>query len=303
MIVMEPALPEALECRPMRMNEASAAAGLLATCETHFFGEAFVDEADVIGEWSRLGMDFAADTRGVYDGGKLIAAGEIDQRQQVFVDVLPSHLGLGIGSALADWAEATAAERGAARINQFVAAPDLAGAAILRARGYTPTHTDWILRLDADVPLQRHTLPADTGIQPFTLDDAAAVHEVIEGAFADWDGRLRRSYEDWAHQNLERVGTDPSTFRVAKAGGEVVGVCVVHDGDGKAWVHQLAVREDRRGEGIGQELLAETFEAGRRRGLPVGELSTDTRTGAVGLYERLGMRIVAQLENWRKELA
>lgn len=287
----------------MRMDEASSAAELVAICERHFLGEAFVDETDVVGEWSRPGMDFAVDTRGIFEAGRLVAAAEVDHREHVLVDVLPSHLGRGIGTALADWAEPVAAERGAARINQFVAASDAAGAAILRARGYTPTHTDWILRMDEKVPLQRHDLPADVSIHAFTLDDAAAVHELVEDAFAGWDGRLRRTYEDWAQQNLERDGTDPSTFRVAKAGGDVVGVCVVHDGGGKVWVHQLAVREERRGQGIGQELLAETFEAGRRRGLPVGELSTDSRTGAVGLYERLGMHIVAQVENWKKDLA
>jgi mycothiol synthase len=81
-----------------------------------------------------------------------------------------------------------------------------------------------------------------------------------------------------------------------------VGACVVHDSETTAWVHQLAVREDHRGHGIGQELLARAFEAGRARGLPVVELSTDTRTGALGLYERLGMRIVVEFTSWRKEL-
>lgn len=287
----------------MRMDEAAEAAELAATCERHFLGEAFVEEADVVGEWSRPGMDFTSGTRGVYDDGLLVAGVEVDQRELIYLDVRPSHFGRGIGTALADWAEAIAVERGVNQINQFTAAPDVAGSEILQARGYLPTYTDWILRMDEGVPLKRHELPPDVTITAFTLDDAIAVHEVIEEAFSSWEGRIPRSYEDWAQQNLERAGTDPSTFRVAKAGGDIVGVCVVHDGDGKAWVHQVAVRSDRRGQGIGQELLAETFEAARRRGLPVGELSTDTRTGAVGLYERLGMHIVAQLENWRKDLS
>lgn len=286
----------------MQMDEASAAAELVGACESHFLGEAFVDAADVVGEWSRPGMDFAADTRGVYEAERLVAVGELDH-QLIFIDVRPSHLGRGVGTALADWAEATAFERGAPRVGQFVAAPDFSGVAILQSRGYAPTYTEWILRMDEGVPLQHHELPADVSIHAFTLDDAVAVHEVIEDAFASWDGRRRRPYEDWATQNLEREGTDPSSFRVAKVGGEVVGVCVVHDGDGKAWVHQLAVREDLRGHGLGQELLAEAFEVARQRGLPVGELSTDARTGAVGLYQRLGMRIVAQLENWEKALS
>jgi mycothiol synthase len=301
MISMEPVLPETLVCRPLRMDEAPEAAGLTRACEKHFLGEAFVEEEDVIGEWSRPEMDFAADTRGVYDAGQLVAAVELE-REQVYLDVLPSHLGRGIGSALADWVEAAAIQRGVQRVSQFVAVRDVDGSRILRARGYAPTYTDWILRMDEGTSLHHHRIPPDVRIETFTDGDGTAVHALIEAAFSGWEGRPSRSYEDWERQNLHREGTDPLTFRVARAGNEIVGACVVHDGDGKAWVHQVAVRNDRRGQGIGQELLAATFEAARRRGLPVGELATDSRTGALGLYERLGMRIVAQLENWRKPL-
>ncbi len=299
---MKPTLPGDLAWRAMRMAEAPVAAELAITCETHFLGEAFVDEADVVGEWSRPGMDFEADTRGVYDGRTLVAATEVGQGEQINLDVRPSHFGRGIGTALADWAENAATDRGVTQVTQFIAASDIAGAEILRTRGYQPTYTDWILRMDQGVALQRHGLPGDVAISPFAMTDATAAHEVIEDAFGNWEGRARRTYDDWARQNLQRTGTDPATFRVARVGKEVIGVCVIHDGDGKAWVHQLAVRSAWRGRGIGQELLAETYEAARARGLPVGELSTDSRTGAVGLYQRLGMRVVAQMENWKKDL-
>jgi mycothiol synthase len=303
MIAMELVLPDGLECRPLRMDEAPAVAELAAACEQHFLDEAFVEEADLAGEWARPSMDFAADTRGVYEDGLLVAGAELDHREQIYVDVRPSHLGRGIGSALGDWALGLAMERRLSQVNQLVPTSDLAGAEILRARGYRPAYTDWFLRMDPEVPLIRHELPEAVTIDAFTTADASAVHEVIEEAFSSWAGRAPRTYDDWAQQNLQREGTDPSTFRVARAGGDVIGVCVVHDGEGKAWVHQLAVSAAWRGHGIGQELLAETYAAGRARGLPVGELSTDSRTGALGLYERLGMRIVAQLENWTKQLA
>ncbi len=101
---------------------------------------------------------------------------------------------------------------------------------------------------------------------------------------------------------LDREGADPGHFRVAKAGGEVIGAAIVHDSGGTTWIPQLAVRADRRGEGIAQELLAQAFEAGRSRGCATGELATSERTGALGLYERLGMRVVAEFQTWRLDL-
>ncbi len=50
------------------------------------------------------------------------------------------------------------------------------------------------------------------------------------------------------------------------------------------------------------ELLAETFPAARDRGLTEGGLSTDTRTGALGLYQRLGMEVQHTIDCWTLDL-
>jgi GNAT superfamily N-acetyltransferase len=302
MIGMEPALPEGLTCRPLAMADVDNVSALLIACERHFFGEAFVDRADVASAWSSPGIDLATDSRGVFGGGELAGAVELDQHH-LSVDVLPAHLGRGLGGAMAEWGEGIARERGITSVTQEIPGPDAAGAAILATRGYVHTHTSWILRMAEGAPLIHHPIPDDVTIRGFTPADAEPMHQVIEDAFSDWPGRTRRSFEDWRVQNLERDGTDPAHFLVATVGDDVVGACVVHDNETTAWIHQVAVTKDRRGQGIGQQLLAEAFEAGRGRGLPIGELSTDTRTGALDLYERLGMRIVVEFTNWRKDLS
>ena len=38
------------------------------------------------------------------------------------------------------------------------------------------------------------------------------------------------------------------------------------------------------------------------RGLSAGGLSTDTRTGALDLYLRLGMRVLHTVHNWSRDL-
>ena len=294
--------PEGLTTRPLTMADAGAATELIRACERHFVGETFIDEADVVGMWSTPGIDLAVDSLGVLEGDVLIAGALVDDRHHLVVDVLPSHLGMGLGTALADWVEHRARTRGLAYGEQETAASDDQAATLLTRRGYAKTHQDWVLRMEPDAELVRHALPPDVTIGRFEEADSRAVHAVIEDAFGEWEGRIRRSYDDWRVLMLDREGADPEHFRVAKAGGEVVGAAIVHDSDGTTWIPQLAVRADRRGEGIAQELLAQAFAAGRERGCATGELSTSGLTGALGLYERLGMRVVAEFQTWRLDL-
>lgn len=294
--------PEGLTTRPLTMSDAPAVTALIRACERHFVGEAFLDEGDIVGMWSTPGIDLGVDTIGVFEGEVLIAGGLVDDRHHLVVDVLPSHLGMGLGTALADWVEHRARTRGLVYGEQQTAVSDEDGTALLTRRGYASTDRDWVLRMDPDTALVHRDLPPDVTIDRFDESDAQAVHAVIEDAFGEWEGRIRRSYDDWRVLMLDREGADPEHFRVAKAGGEVVGAAIVHDSGGTTWIPQLATRADRRGEGIAQELLAQAFQAGRDRGCATGELSTSGRTGALGLYERLGMRVVAEFQTWHLDL-
>ena len=47
------------------------------------------------------------------------------------------------------------------------------------------------------------------------------------------------------------------------------------------------------GEGIAQALLADAFAVARAHGANRSGLSTDSRTGALGLYEKVGMRVTS----------
>jgi mycothiol synthase len=53
------------------------------------------------------------------------------------------------------------------------------------------------------------------------------------------------------------------------------------------------VRRDRRGLGLARALLAESFGVAREHGAKRSQLSTDSRTGALGLYERVGMVVTS----------
>ena len=93
---------------------------------------------------------------------------------------------------------------------------------------------------------------------------------------------------------MDRPDATVGHSRVVTRGDEVVGACLVldppADGPGaEAWVPELAVAERHRRQGLGRALLAATALAARERGVPRLGLYTHSGTGALGLYESVGL--------------
>ena len=106
--------------------------------------------------------------------------------------------------------------------------------------------------------------------------------------------RDREPFEDFAAATSGRPGFEPWNLRVAlDPDGTVVGVSLVlvSDDGATAYVDRLAVRRDQRNRGIAQALLVDSFARGREHGTRTSELSTDSRTGALPMYERVGMMV------------
>jgi ribosomal protein S18 acetylase RimI-like enzyme len=117
---------------------------------------------------------------------------------------------------------------------------------------------------------------------------------VLEDAFLEWSEREREEYAEFEATSVRRPGFEPWHLRVVVDDlGAVVAAAQlsVFQGDDEAqvYVSRLATRRDQRGRGLAQSLLADSFAAGRERGVVGATLNTDSRTGALGLYERVGM--------------
>ncbi len=111
-----------------------------------------------------------------------------------------------------------------------------------------------------------------------------------------WNGRsgIGRRFEDFSAQILRRPGFEPWNLRVVTDGnGEVVGAALILLANEAGFVERVAVRKDHRGLGLGQAVLADAFARAREHGATRSELSTDSRTGALGLYERVGMEVTS----------
>jgi ribosomal protein S18 acetylase RimI-like enzyme len=107
---------------------------------------------------------------------------------------------------------------------------------------------------------------------------------------------------------VETSGYDPELWFVAEADGAVAGIslCRMQDsGDPRhGWVSILGVLPAFRRRGLGAALLRHTFAVFAARGCTRVSLGVDAEstTGAVRLYERVGMRQVRRADTWEKAL-
>jgi GNAT superfamily N-acetyltransferase len=289
-------LPDGLTSRPLQLPDARAVFEVMAAQELHDVGEVVIEEADIVGDWQRPSHDVPGSTLGVFDGDRLVAYAEVAATWHGDAAVHPDYRGRGIGTALARWAQDRARERGGTVFGMPVPVGS-DGDRLLAALGYFERWHSWVLQLPEGKAIEAQPLPAGYAIRTAATEaDQRAAHEVIEDAFLEWSERERQTFEDFAAVTMRRPGFEPWNLRIAvDPDGEVVGACHLTLAEGCGYVSSLAVRKDRRGLGLARSLLADSFGLARDHGATRSELSTDSRTGALGLYEKVGMVVTS---NW-----
>jgi mycothiol synthase len=224
--------------------------------------------------------------------------------------VHPEHRGLGIGSALLDRMKARASERlrglPGAVLHTAVTDTDTAGAALVRSHGFAHVRTFRHLRIDLDGS------PRDPGEPPPGIEvagiepdrDLRRVHAIFVEAFSgEWGYRVV-PFEEWFGNEVEVPSFDPSLWLLATAGDEAAGALTGVVWGDRGWVGELGVLAPWRGRGIASALLRRAFATFAARGLPRVMLNVDSEnsTGAVRLYERVGMRTARAWDVYEKRL-
>ena len=161
-----------------------------------------------------------------------------------------------------------------------------------------------MLQLPADLTIEPQPLPDGYTLREFAgAADGRVAFQLIEDAFNEWPDRDPSSYDDWAPRGPLRPGFEPWQIRFAvDPQGTDVGVCYTIHAGAVGYVDAIAVRRDQRGLGLARALLADAFGRAREHGATVSELSTDSRTGALGLYEHVGMQVTQTWQHWMTDL-
>jgi len=290
-------LPAGLTTRPLTLADAEGVHAAIAAEEVVDLGEAEMTLEDVLADWQRPSYDIASRTIGVFDGDRLVGYGDLSDVDVAYTAVLPDHQGRGIGTAIARWLQATARTAGSTRIGTQVPEGSAADR-LMRDLGYEVRWTAWDLELPPDREIDARPLPEGYALRDAAEADRQVAWTLVEDCFLEWSERDRMSLEDFGARVWDRPGYEPWNLRLLTSpDGAVVGATHVFlSGDG-AYVARIAVRPDHRGRGLAPAMLVDAFGLARDHGAVRCYLSTDTRAGARGLYEKVGMEVASTWVN------
>jgi GNAT superfamily N-acetyltransferase len=220
-------------------------------------------------------------------------------------------VGRGLGPAAMDLAEQTARESGAAvlRLNMFTADAPTRG--LVEGRGYEPTGTQMVLRLDGPPDGERagELLPSTTAGTDVVLSPVTpAQYEVfIADQEADYAAEIVASGSASPAQAAAKAAADMATllptgrdtpnhfFFMASAAGDDVGWLWLEveaaPGGVRAFVFDIVVDEQFRRRGHGRAIMKGAEREARDRGATTLSLNVFGHNhGARALYDSLGYR-------------
>ena len=308
--------PPGYEVRPPSREDLAKVLEVIVACDVEEFGEPDFTEDDLLSDWERIRFDLGKDARVVTaeDGDVVGYTDTWDREEYVLTNpntcVRPDHAGKGIGTFLIRWAEGRAVELRSARPEAPVAIRNVVSSVNDRARtllerlGYRPVRHWWRMTIHMDGPPPRPALPDGIEIRTFRPGEERQVHAAVYEAFLDTEGQLQRPFEEWRQTMIDRAEFDPTVWFIALDGPEIAGTALCYLYPEEGWVRQLTVKKPWRGRGLGLALLHHSFGEFHRRGQPKAGLVVDSKnsTGATRLYERAGMRVSFQHDEYEKTI-
>jgi GNAT superfamily N-acetyltransferase len=137
-------------------------------------------------------------------------------------------------------------------------------------------------------------VPAEVIFRPAVAADLPAIMALL----ADDDiARSRGGYDgELPEAAFAEIDADPRNELIVAVAGEIVGTCQLtfipglsRGGTERMTIEAVRVRSDRRGAGLGRQMMAYAVERARARGCTLAQLTTDKRRAdAHRFYESLG---------------
>ena len=263
--------------------------------------------------WRDPGFDVRHDGRIVERGGVPVAFAGVFREDDAGVEPFTSWVAFppagrdgGALPFLVDRVIARARERGAGSLYHLVYRNDDAHRAVALERGFRRVRSSWTMHREI-APGGPTAGPPD-GIRFTTLaehPDEQGLFRADQEAFADHFGFAPEAFDVWRARRFDADDDDRSRWLLALDGDEIVAFLRQVTGGEVAQVAALGTRKPWRGRGIASALLrrafAEMASAGHRE--VTLWVDAENETGAVGLYERVGMRSIVVDDTYQLELA
>lgn len=292
-----------VEVRKPRLDEAAALEALLTEYSAGVGGGAEVSEQE-LRNWLRVSE-------------LLVRVAARDGRLSGYLDVVS-----GDGAHVADMraldresadaliavVEESAADARGAVLRGYVHSGDSLARAAYEAAGWQVVRHSFEMQVELDGRLPAADWPDGLTVRAYREGEGERVHAAVEDAFADhWEHRPR-SFEHWRGFALDRDDFDPSLWLLVEDDDELAGFSLNQwhfSGDPRyGWIGSLGVRPRWRRRGLATALLRHSFRDFRDRGATRVGLGVDAEntTGAVRLYERVGMHPVRRDDTYGKRL-
>jgi mycothiol synthase len=307
-------LPDGYEIRPATIDDLDAVAAVIRAADVAATGGSDLAVGMIRDLWSSPSVDLAHDAWVVSAGDAIVAYAHLQEdgaaRLRGWGDVHPGHQGRGIGSVLLDRALDRASERFGSvpkgLLELAVAEWNDEAATLMRSRGFERVRSFRHMQIDLDGASVGPGEPPD-GIRIRGIDperDLREIHAIFVDAFRDEWGYREISFEEWKGNEVDAPSFDPAFWFIAEDHRAPVGAVSGLIWDELGWVGELGVRRPWRGRGIAAALLRRSFATFDSRGLTRVRLNVDADnpTGAVALYERVGMRKVRGWDIYEKRI-
>jgi ribosomal protein S18 acetylase RimI-like enzyme len=161
--------------------------------------------------------------------------------------------------------------------------------------GFTYTRTLWSMCGSvADAP-DRSDEPNEA-IKIVATQDAAAMHRILDEAFADHWGYDRVGLDDWVALEKSTAGHDPALWRIAELDGVPVSAMIMNRRvaeQDSLYVQDIGTLAPYRRRGVGGALLQHAIDVARAEGFSKLDLHVDSTNSydAPALYRRAGLDV------------
>lgn len=313
--------------RAPTLEDAQAVTDIINSVSQAYSGMNETTLEEIQGFWKTPGLSMADDMRMLYTAaGELIGYAEAVTWDEVpvhpflFFRIRPDMQESSGAPLLFDWAIARCSQALQrvpddlrVSIGMFLLSGNEPLEQLYASRGFV------VLRHLFEMGIDLETEPAEPswpdGIELRQLDaekDMEKIYLAHDDAFSDHFGHVdigkEKGLERFRHLFTEVGNFDPSLWLFAMDGEEIAGYALNERNtryeEPSGWVSALGVRRPWRKRGLGEALLQQVFGEFYRRGVRKVELDVDASslTGAVKLYERVGMRVIRRHDRYEKEL-
>ncbi len=311
--------------RPATWDDLEPVVEMINAAGVDQVGRAITNTREVEADWNIPSFNLENSAR-VAEAGDGRIAGYVEVwdteaipvKNWVWARVDPAQEGLGIGTALMNWADVRLQETlertpADTRVVYHSAALSSHQPSIelFRSRGMAFVRRFWHMMRTLDGPLPQAQLPQGITLATFAeRPDLRAVALANDEAFQDHWGYVHQPQEEMIREFKEWIDSkpdfDPQLWFLAMDGEEIAGICLCsrkrHEYPGAAWVNSLGVRQPWRRKGIGLAMLHHAFTFFQQEGEEKVGLGVDSSslTGATELYEKAGMSVVKQDDAYEK---